>query len=84
MIRIRIKDPNPQEAKSQVPRLLNKMWQRLAIHLISQKFFEEQVEKIISKDIKLKIVKKVCSKNIKECLYKVANPYLTKKYKKKP
>ena len=59
MIRIWIKDPNPWEAKSQEPRLLNKTPQRLATLLISRKFFQEQVEKILSNDIKLKIGKSV-------------------------
>ena len=58
MVRIRIKDPNPREAKSQELKLVNKMPQRLATPLINQKFFQEQVEKILSNDIKLKIIKK--------------------------
>ena len=41
----------------QEPILLNKTTQRLTTPLINQKFFQEQVEKILSKDIKLKIVK---------------------------
>ena len=57
MIRIRIKDPNPWEAKFQEPGLLNKTPQRLATPLISQMFFQEQVQKILSIDIKLKIIK---------------------------